>query len=393
MYYSSVGVLSLILHMIINADTMFVRHKDSNTEVNDKYRSFLFGIIIYYVSDCLWGTLLDTGAISLVYIDTVVYFLAMGLTVFMWVRYIAVFLNQNEFWTKMLNLIGGGIFGLEAVALVINFFKPVMFHFNSEGEYVTGGIRYAILYIQVVLFVVIALDTLYTSTKMEKADMNRYRVIGVSGLVMALFVFLQAKFPMMPFYAMGCLIATTTIHTFVVVEDRVETSTQLGMVMTVAYKDGLTNVRNINAYTESKSVIEDKVKKGIITEFAVAVFDLNDLKYVNDTKGHEAGDKYIQDGCKLICTVFEHSPVFRIGGDEFVAFLTSDDYSNRDNLFREFNLKVDYNLLKDGVVVAAGISLYDPKSDKGYDDVFARADDQMYQRKKELKERKLLVKK
>jgi GGDEF domain-containing protein len=54
------------------------------------------------------------------------------------------------------------------------------------------------------------------------------------------------------------------------------------------------------------------------------MFDLNDLKHINDRYGHERGDEYIVNCCRLICQVFKHSPVFRIGGDEFVALLRGE---------------------------------------------------------------------
>ena len=132
---------------------------------------------------------------------------------------------------------------------------------------------------------------------------------------------------------------------------------------------------------------------GDIKEFAVAVFDLNDLKLVNDTKGHDAGDKYLQDACSLICRVFQHSPVFRIGGDEFVALLMNGDFHNREELLNDFNKHVEYNLVNGGPVVSAGISLFDSNADTGYEDVFTRADELMYSRKKELKQRKLQLNK
>lgn len=138
---------------------------------------------------------------------------------------------------------------------------------------------------------------------------------------------------------------------------------------------------------EFKESIEANLRSRKISEFAVAVFDLNDLKYVNDNLGHEAGDQYIKDGCMLICKTFTHSPVFRIGGDEFAAFLTNQDYENREELVSGFNAKVDDNLANGEVVVAAGISVYDPAKDSGYDEVFTRADELMYERKKELKAR------
>lgn len=391
MYYSSVGILALILHLIINADSLFGKSKDVNHELRYKYRRFLLVIMIFYIADSFWGILLDLGIVPLVYADTVIFFLSMGLSVFMWVRFIAVFLNQNRFWTNVLKTTGWVLFGAEAIALIVNYFVPIMFYFTEEGEYVASSARYIILYIQLVMFSLIALETLIAAVRIKDRSNKPHFAIGLSGLIMAFFIMLQANYPLMPFYTIGCLIATTIIHSFVVVEARVESSRQLGMVMTVAYKDPLTNVRNINAYTESKGIIEKDVKNGTITEFAIVVFDLNDLKIINDTQGHDAGDKYIQDGCMLICRVFKHSPVFRIGGDEFVAFLTNDDYNSRDELFGSFNRQVESNLENGGVIVAAGIGIYDPDNDSGYDDVFLRADECMYIRKKELKKRKQAV--
>lgn len=387
MYYSSIGILSLIMHVIINFDTLFRKRNDGSIKMHKKYRPFLFAVMSFYIFDFLWGALLELRVIPLVYADTVFFFFSMGLSVFMWLRFIAVFLNLNNLWTKLIHGTGWIMLGAETIALITNFFVPIMFHFTEKGEYVVSTARYTILIVQLVLFTVISLDTFVMSVRLKDRHRRHNLAIGLSGLIMALFIFLQDNFPMMPFYSIGLLIATTIIHSFVVVDERVETSRRLGMVMTVAYKDPLTNVRNINAYTESKSVIEKEVRNGTITEFAIVLFDLNDLKTVNDSKGHEAGDKYIQDGCRLICRVFKHSPVFRIGGDEFVALLMNEDYKSRDNLIYLFNKHVDRNAENGGVIVAAGIGFYDPDKDSGYDEVFTRADKMMYIRKKELKSR------
>lgn len=386
MYYSSIGILSLVLHVIINSDTLFRKRNDGSVKVRKKYRSFLFAIMFYYVADSLWGLLLEMGLISLTYVDTVFFFLSMGLSVFMWLNYIAVFLNMNEFWTRVLKVIAWLVLGSETVALIVNFFVPVMFYFNENGEYVASVARYFILIVQLVLFALIAIDTFVVAAKLKERKRRHFIAIGLSGMIMALFILLQAFFPMMPFYSVGCLLATTIIHSFVVVDERVESSRQLDAAKTVAYKDSLTNVRNVNAYTEFKENVDKDIKRGVITEFAVVVFDLNDLKQVNDTKGHEAGDKYIQDGCRLICHVFRHSPVFRIGGDEFVSFLMNADYMNRANLIVIFNKHIDRNLERGGVIVSSGISEFDAASDSGYDEVFSRADELMYSRKKELKQ-------
>ena len=388
MYYSSIGMLAIILHLIINIDHVFSRPNVRRVKVAAAYRYFLLSVLLYYFSDACWGVLLDLGIIPLVYADTVIYFLSMGLTVLLWVSYIALTLELDKKWGSILKGVGWVIFGSEALALIINFFVPIMFWFTPEGEYKASSARYVILYVQVVLFTCIAFDTLIKAKRLNGPEKSHHNAIGISGAIMAVFIVLQAQFPLMPFYAVGCLLATSIIHTFVVIEARIEGSRQLGMVMTVAYKDPLTSVRNVNSYTEFKESIEVNIRNGKIREFAVVVFDLNDLKYVNDNLGHESGDKYIKDGCTLICKTFTHSPVFRIGGDEFAAFLTNEDYNNRDELIYEFNSQVEDNLTNGGAVVSAGISVYDAEKDSGYDEVFARADVLMYDRKKELKAKK-----
>ena len=388
MYYSSIGMLSLILLLIINADTIFGRFADESNDHRKKYRVFLFASALYYISDSMWGVLLDIGIVPLVYAATIMYFLSMGLCVLFWTSYIAVFLNQNQFWTNALNAVGLVIFGSESLVLIINFFVPIMFSFNEKGEYISSPARYVILYVQLFLFVMISLDTLFTARKFEGHNRLHHMAIGISGMIMALFVFLQAQFPLMPFYAIGLIIATSIVHSFVVVEERVESSHRIGSIMTIAYKDPLTDIRNANAYTEYKELIRSNIRRSLIAEFAVVVFDLNDLKTVNDTEGHDAGDRYIKEGCNLICHTFEHSPVFRIGGDEFVAFLMNEDYRNRDDLLQTFNRQIEDNISNGKVVVSAGISLFDPGKDTDYDDVFMRADELMYERKKELKARK-----
>ena len=120
--------------------------------------------------------------------------------------------------------------------------------------------------------------------------------------------------------------------------------------------------------------------------FAVAVCDVNDLKKVNDEEGHKAGDDYIKSAAKLICDTFDHSPVFRIGGDEFVIFMQGDDYNDRDDLMLRFHEQILENILNGhGPIIASGMAEFIPGSDKSVSAVFERADDNMYNDKRDLK--------
>lgn len=153
-------------------------------------------------------------------------------------------------------------------------------------------------------------------------------------------------------------------------------------------RDELTGVKNKKAYHELEEYVQGNIDNNTQqTPFALVVCDINNLKLVNDTQGHKAGDDYIRASCRLICNVFTHSKVFRIGGDEFVAFLGSSDYNDRAILMEKLHRTVLQNLNNgEGPVVAAGIADYEEGKDLKVSDVFVRADKKMYDEKKRLKE-------
>ena len=165
-----------------------------------------------------------------------------------------------------------------------------------------------------------------------------------------------------------------------------EKEKELGAARTMAYTDPLTGVKSKVAYAETEAAYNTSIRDGTRDAFAVVVCDVNGLKQINDTMGHKAGDELIRAACRIICEAFKHSPVFRIGGDEFVAVLSGQDFDRREEIMSEFNKLVEKNKKNMEVVIAAGMSDFEPGKDKGYHDVFERADAMMYIRKRELKE-------
>ena len=167
-----------------------------------------------------------------------------------------------------------------------------------------------------------------------------------------------------------------------------EQQKELQNVTKKAYTDPLTGVKSKHSYLEAEKKMDQRIAEKSVSEFAIVVFDLNNLKIINDTQGHQAGDKYIKDACYIICHCFKHSPVYRVGGDEFVAILEGDDYNDRESLLSEFDNRMDINNTKGGVTIASGCGCFDSENDTNTHLVFERADEKMYQRKKQLKENK-----
>ena len=159
----------------------------------------------------------------------------------------------------------------------------------------------------------------------------------------------------------------------------------------VMRKDPLTNVNNRMAYEDKEKFLQSEINSDSDTRFAIAVFDVNNLKLVNDSKGHDAGDEYLIRACHLICDVFKHSPVYRVGGDEFIAVLSGDDYQQREDRLTELNNRMSTytNVLPlpdDYISVACGISSYDPAKDMSVQDILKRADEKMYINKAKMKQ-------
>ena len=154
---------------------------------------------------------------------------------------------------------------------------------------------------------------------------------------------------------------------------------------TLAYQDAMTKVKNPASYKMMAENLDRQIKKSI-AQFAIIMFDLNNLKQINDLHGHKAGDSAIKIAAGIICRVFPYSSVFRIGGDEFVVVLQGIEYENRSNLLVEFDKQVKENKDKavekyEAVSIARGMSVFDPQVDKNYQQVFERADAAMYQNK------------
>ena len=157
----------------------------------------------------------------------------------------------------------------------------------------------------------------------------------------------------------------------------------------LAYRDSLTGLRNTNSYwawiTDFDKEIEDKE-----IDFGVIVLDINYLKETNDRYGHDVGNKLIVSAARIISCIFKRSPVFRIGGDEFLVILQNRDLEEYKELLKKFDEECCNELVvtdKENIPVsiAKGFARYDYGKDTSFIDVFNRADDAMYENKREIK--------
>ena len=155
-----------------------------------------------------------------------------------------------------------------------------------------------------------------------------------------------------------------------------------------ANRDSLTGLRNTTSYKRWEEEF-DKEIAAKTAHFGVVVFDLNQLKKTNDVYGHDVGNKLIVSAAKIISDTFKRSPVFRIGGDEFLAILRHRDLEDCEKLFAQFDLECAKTFIEEKgeipISIARGFARFDPEQDLQFNDAFKRADNAMYENKRKNK--------
>lgn len=156
------------------------------------------------------------------------------------------------------------------------------------------------------------------------------------------------------------------------------------MLSKLAYHDGLTGVFNNYSFMEDMEYLENE-KSNII----VVMFDVNNLKKVNDKYGHTYGNDLIIEAANSIKDTFSDiGKIYRIGGDEFAVLIRGKNY---ENIVQENLKKIDKILASKDYIypfpisVASGYALFDSNIHKTLKEVFELADSRMYERKKEMK--------
>ena len=157
----------------------------------------------------------------------------------------------------------------------------------------------------------------------------------------------------------------------------------------LVHRDSLTGLRNTTSFKEWEIEFDRKIEAGDVS-FGIVVIDINGLKEINDTYGHIFGNELIVTASRVISETFKRSPVFRIGGDEFLVLLQNKDLADKEKLLAKLDLEcamtyVDKNNVTLPISIAKGFSEFDPEKDTHFSNVFERADREMYKDKRIMK--------
>lgn len=156
-----------------------------------------------------------------------------------------------------------------------------------------------------------------------------------------------------------------------------------------ALQDKLTGLKNATAFQSRMIDLDTQIRKKEPPAFGLVMIDVNGLKTINDTYGHERGNLTLQAASQAIQAVYQHSSVYRIGGDEFCVIVEGDDLTNWDERWQNLQPCICSRNMKiaapwSQTAVAAGRTRYNPQTDTSFSQVFNRADAKMYQNKRHI---------
>lgn len=280
------------------------------------------------------------------------------------------------------------IMTVNVVLEIISLFTGIIFYIDSEGIFHRGSLYWTYLAFCVIDFAYVLFVFIMIGIR------SRLRYLINLFLITSIMLVGQVANTIDGTINSGYMsICVTAVLLYICIQNMlrhvmIET---INVEKDISNHDALTKVMSRISFNNKIKELDKLIKENTgDLAFAICECDLNNLKLINDSFGHEPGDKYIISCCKAICDIFKHSPVFRIGGDEFVALLQNDDYNNLEQIKKTVSELTISEIKKDGPIIerksfAAGFAVYERGKDKSFADVMNRADAEMYENKKMLK--------
>lgn len=153
---------------------------------------------------------------------------------------------------------------------------------------------------------------------------------------------------------------------------------------------GLLNRRGFFSFAEKQLKIAIREKHDIFLLYA----DLDNMKQINDTLGHELGDKALIETAEVLRSTFRNSDIYaRIGGDEFIVLMISDtERDSKDSITRRLQQHIEVNNQQADrafdLSISTGVALFDHNNPAELEEMIKEADALMYSAKQAKKTEK-----
>lgn len=355
--YSGLGILAILILVIINFRTLSSRNGNQEKRA---YNQFLLSLLLYFISDTLWGLLEAFNLTSLLKIDTVAYYFTLNMAILLCYRYVLVFLNMDNFISKNARSLSIAFVVFAIALLSVNWFTPIFFWYDEDGGYHTGDFRNIVLLVQVSWFALMSFLSLKASMKSTGISKARNNTIFLFGLTMTVSTLFQWAFPLLPLNTAGFCVGLLIIHVFIHEEDeqlQMKEIQALNEQMT-AKNDELKELYNDKRNQEEKYRMELNKLKTMLASSGIGTWQLiseegKRPRLVTDEKMKQLmgiTDPNIsdEDACEMLMS--------RIHPDDLPAFLEYDKML-KSGVHTEITYRWDHPVMGERYVRCGGIAV------------------------------------
>ena len=302
MTYSIIGLLAAIILIITNRDVFWPAKGVTFSKTQRMYRLFLLSVLVFYITDGMWGVLYNLRLMDILYVETILFFVAMAAVLLFWTQYVTAYLESNNAFGTILQYAGRILFVIEVVVLIVNIFYPVKFWFDENYAFQTGVMRYFTLYAQTLIFLITSIYTLRVTAKSEGKVRRRNLTIGLFGIAMTAMIVLQIYFPLWPCSTIGYMFGTCLLHSFVVEDEKSEYRKELERTLQreKAQKQELAESREALQDALDAAESANKAKTAFLSNMSHeirtpmnAIIGLNSIA-LNDPTASEEVKKYME---------------------------------------------------------------------------------------------------
>ena len=216
--YSIFSAVAIVIHLIINFD--LIRGRVEASMRGSRYRSFLIGVLVYYVADAAWGVFAGLGWTCALYVDTIFFFLSLAVFATAWCRFAVAYLNFGKWTARILVGMGYALLAANIAALAANFSNGCVFYFDDKGTYLCGWMRDPLFDALIAYNALLSVFAFSMAVKARDAARSRDMMVFVNCVALTIAIILQVVWPLTPFTALGCLIGNCFLHIFVIQDER-----------------------------------------------------------------------------------------------------------------------------------------------------------------------------
>ncbi len=283
------------------------------------------------------------------------------------------------------------VFTILAIGFAILFLHIIYLQVTGKAFYIEITQFSLIFLVAAAIFIigVLIYETIRHANQAAKRFLRHFIVLFVFASLEIIFFFLRLYDFQSNFISIGIMIFYLLLAYDSVgyINDLLVKKNESAFFERLAYRDHLTGGANRTAFERD---LEAYLGKEHTASFRLVLFDLNELKKLNDTYGHVVGDQALTAVFEALEASFgTYGRCYRISGDEFAALVenTSDEVFTESSAMLKQELLLRSAGLPQLLEVALGSDVYSKAHEMSFDEFYHTVDQRMYENKRSMKQK------